>query len=106
MNIYIYLISQNLESGTTMWNPGVLPPALIAFEGQVHPINSSMLVSELGYRHQSEEISREKLEAAPIIHFSGPAKPWLEIGFPEVRSLWSRRVNISNKFIRRCRITG
>ncbi|TKY46802.1 galacturonosyltransferase 15 [Spatholobus suberectus] len=103
---YHQWLKLNLKSGMTMWNPGVLPPALIAFEGQVHPINPSMLVTDLGYRYRSEEISKEKLEAAAVIHFSGPAKPWLEIGFPEVRSLWSRYVNISNKFIRRCRITG
>ncbi|XP_029130457.1 probable galacturonosyltransferase 15 isoform X1 [Cajanus cajan] len=103
---YHQWLKHNLNSGMTMWNLGVLPPALIAFEGQVHPINSSMLVTDLGYRYQAEEISKEKLEAAAVIHFSGPAKPWLEIGFPEVRSLWSRYVNISNKFIRRCRITG
>lgn len=106
LTIYIYLISQNLKSGTELWNPGVLPPALIAFDGQVHPIDSSMLVTNLGYRYQSEEISKERLEATAVIHFSGPAKPWLEIGYPEFRSLWSRYVNSSNKFIRRCRITG
>ncbi|KAK7387035.1 hypothetical protein VNO78_27507 [Psophocarpus tetragonolobus] len=103
---YHQWLKLNLKSGATMWNPGVLPPALIAFEGQVHRISSSMLVTDLGYRHQPAEISKEKLEAAAVIHFSGPAKPWLEIGFPEVRSLWSRYVNISNRFIRRCRITG
>ncbi|KAK2387369.1 putative galacturonosyltransferase [Trifolium repens] len=96
----------NLKFGTALWNPGVLPPALIAFDGQVHPIDSSMLVTDLGYRYKSEEISKERLEAAAVIHFSGPAKPWLEIGFPEYRSLWSRYVNVSNKFIRRCRILG
>ncbi|RDY01743.1 putative galacturonosyltransferase 15, partial [Mucuna pruriens] len=90
---YHQWLKHNLKSGTKMWNPGVLPPSLIAFEGQVHPINSSMLVTDLGYRSQSEEISKEKLEAAAVIHFSGPAKPWLEIGFPEVRSLWSRYVD-------------
>ncbi|XP_058788234.1 probable galacturonosyltransferase 15 [Vicia villosa] len=94
----------NLESGTALWNPGVLPPALIAFDGQVHPIDPSMIVTDLGYRYRSEEISKESLEAASVIHFSGPAKPWLEIGFPEYRRLWSRYVNFSNKFIRRCRI--
>ncbi|XP_020234726.1 probable galacturonosyltransferase 15 isoform X2 [Cajanus cajan] len=80
---YHQWLKHNLNSGMTMWNLGVLPPALIAFEGQVHPINSSMLVTDLGYRYQAEEISKEKLEAAAVIHFSGPAKPWLEIGFPE-----------------------
>jgi alpha-1,4-galacturonosyltransferase len=105
-SMYIYLTSQNLKFGTALWNPGVLPPSLIAFDGQVHPIDSSMLVTDLGYRYKSEEISKERLEAAAVIHFSGPAKPWLEIGFPEYRSLWSRYVNVSNKFIRRCRILG
>lgn len=105
LTICIYLISQNFESGTALWNPGVLPPALIAFDGQVHPIDSSMLVTDLGYRYHSEEISKDRLAAAAVIHFNGPAKPWLEIGFPEFHSSWSRYVNFSNKFIRRCRIT-
>ena len=106
LTVCICLISQDLKSGLELWNPGVLPPALIAFEGQVHPINSSMLVTDLGHRYHSQQISRERLEAAAVIHFSGPAKPWLEISFPEVRSLWSRYVNFSDKFIRRCGITG
>ncbi|XP_027342185.1 probable galacturonosyltransferase 15 isoform X2 [Abrus precatorius] len=103
---YHQWLKLNLNSETALWNPGVLPPALIAFEGQVHPINSSMLVTDLGYRYQTEEISKERLEAAAVVHFSGPAKPWLEIGSTQVRRLWSRYVNISNKFIRKCRITG
>ncbi|KAG5094229.1 hypothetical protein JHK84_049817 [Glycine max] len=88
---YHQWLKLNLKSGMTMWNPGVLPPALMTFEGQVHPISSSMLVTDLGYRHQSAEISKEKLEAAAVIHFSGPAKPWLEIGFPEVRRAGSQK---------------
>lgn len=97
-----------MKFGLTLWNPGVLPSALIAFEGQVHPIDSSSwLVTDLGYRHRSEEISNsiERVEAAAVVHFNGPAKPWLEIGLPEVRSLWSRYVNFSDKFIRKCGIT-
>ncbi|XP_057745271.1 probable galacturonosyltransferase 15 isoform X4 [Arachis stenosperma] len=102
--IYHHWLKLNLKSGLELWNPGLLPPALIAFEGQVHSINSSMLVTDLGHRHRSGEISRERVEAAAVIHFAGPAKPWLEISFPEVRSLWSRYVNFSNKFTRRCGI--
>ncbi|KAK4275536.1 hypothetical protein QN277_018601 [Acacia crassicarpa] len=102
---YFQWLKLNLKSGLALWKPGVLPPALIAFEGQVHPIDSSWLVTDLGYHHQSEEISPDGLEYAAVIHFSGPAKPWLEIGFPKVRSLWNRYVNFSDKFIRRCGIT-
>ncbi|KAK7276779.1 hypothetical protein RIF29_17925 [Crotalaria pallida] len=101
---YRLWLKLNLESGMALWYPGVLAPALIAFDGQVHPIESSWLVTDLGYRNQYEEISIERLEAAAVVHFSGPAKPWLEIGLPLVRSLWIRYVNLSNSFIRRCRI--
>lgn len=102
---YLQWLKLNLRSGLQLWNPGVLPPALIAFEGHVHPIDSKWLVTDLGYRYQSEEISVEKLQSAAVIHFNGPAKPWLEIGFPQFRSFWNRYVNLSDKFIRRCRIT-
>ncbi|KAA8524111.1 hypothetical protein F0562_010458 [Nyssa sinensis] len=92
----------NLNSGMALWRPGALPPALIAFEGRVHPIHPSWHVSGLGYRFP--QVDLQILEAAAVLHFSGPAKPWLEIGVPEVRSLWSRHVNFSNEFIRKCRI--
>lgn len=70
----------------------------------MHPIGSSFHVDGLGYRNP--EVGSEHLEAAAVIHFSGPAKPWLEIGFPEVRGLWNKHVNSSNKFIRKCRVLG
>ncbi|KAK9284352.1 hypothetical protein L1049_023523 [Liquidambar formosana] len=99
---YHQWLKLNLNSGLGLWHPGVLPPALIAFEDHVHPIDPSWHVAGLGYRFP--EVNQEILETAAVIHFSGPAKPWLEIGFPEVRGLWSRHVNFSNKFIRKCRI--
>ncbi|KAK1404847.1 Hexosyltransferase [Heracleum sosnowskyi] len=92
----------NLDSGLELWNPGTLPPALIAFDGLVHDIDPSWHVAGLGYR--SPQVSLQTLKAAAVVHFSGPAKPWLEIGIPEVRSLWTRHVNFSNKFFTKCRI--
>ncbi|KAL1347822.1 hypothetical protein HN51_023844 [Arachis hypogaea] len=98
----------NVKHGLSLWNPGVLPPALIAFDGQVHPVDSSWIVTDLGYRHQSEQIRniRHRMEDAAVVHFNGPAKPWLEIGSPEVRGLWNTYVDFSDKFIRSCRITA
>ncbi|GMP67770.1 hypothetical protein CsSME_00027649 [Camellia sinensis var. sinensis] len=101
---YHQWLKLNLNSGMTLWRPGALPPALIAFDGHMHPINSSWHLAGLG--NWFPPISPQILEAATVIHFSGPAKPWLEIGFPEVRSLWNRHVNLSNNFIRMCRIMG
>ncbi|CAJ1971354.1 unnamed protein product [Sphenostylis stenocarpa] len=104
---YHHWLKLNVMSGFTFWNPGVRAPALIAFEGEVLPIDSSWLVTDLGYRHRSEEeisSSLERVEGAAVVHFNGPAKPWLEIGLPEGRTLWNRYVNFSDKFIRKCRI--
>ncbi|KAB2085406.1 hypothetical protein ERO13_A05G378000v2 [Gossypium hirsutum] len=92
----------SLNSGFTLWQPGVLPPSLLAFQGHVHPIDPLWQVAGLGYR--SSSAGGQILEAAAVLHFNGPAKPWLEIGSPEVRSLWSRHVNFSNSFIQKCRV--
>lgn len=101
---YHQWLKLNLESSFTIWRPGELPAALLAFEGHVHPINSSWHVAGLG--HRSPELDRSTLESAAVIHFSGPAKPWLEISAPEVRSLWYKHVNSSNQFISQCGIMG
>ncbi|KAF4373203.1 hypothetical protein G4B88_007216 [Cannabis sativa] len=95
----------NLRNGFSLWYPGVTPPTLIAFEGHVHPIEPSFHLDGLGFRNPDVS-DRQLLEAAAVIHFSGPAKPWLEIGNPEVRGLWNKHVNSSNKFMRKCRIMG
>lgn len=100
-----YFILQSLRNGLGLWYPGVIPPSLIAFEGHVHPIDQSFHVDGLGYRIPDVR-DHEILEAAAVIHFSGPAKPWLEIGVPEVRGLWNKHVNSSNKFVRKCRVMG
>ncbi|XAR52786.1 Polygalacturonate 4-alpha-galacturonosyltransferase [Bertholletia excelsa] len=100
--IYHQWLQLSLNYGLTLWRPGALPPALIAFKGHVHPINSSWHLSGLG--GQFPHLSPQIIENAAVIHYSGPAKPWLEIGFPEVQSLWYRHVNFSNEFIRKCGI--
>ncbi|KAF5730703.1 galacturonosyltransferase 15 isoform X1 [Tripterygium wilfordii] len=96
-------LKHNLNSGLELWQPGMLPPALLAFEGYVLPIDPSYHMAGLGYR-STQEAPKEIMEASAVLHFTGPAKPWLEIGFPEVRNFWSRYVNCSNKFIRKCKI--
>ncbi|OVA05582.1 Glycosyl transferase [Macleaya cordata] len=102
--VYHSWLKLNLNSGFTLWHPGALPPALIAFEGQVHPIDPSWHVVGLGSHQPPPELGWKILEVASVLHFSGPAKPWLEIGFPELRSLWNIHVNYSSEYLRRCKI--
>ncbi|CAH9135542.1 unnamed protein product [Cuscuta epithymum] len=101
---YHQWLHYNLNSGFELWRPGALAPTLIAFEGNVQPIDPSWHVAGLGNRVQ--QVDESDLEAANVIHFSGPAKPWLEIAAPELRSLWSQYVNFSNEFVKECGIVG
>ncbi|KAM3302058.1 putative galacturonosyltransferase 15 isoform X1 [Capsicum chacoense] len=102
---YHHWLKLNLNSGFELWNPGALPPSLIAFEGHVHRIDPSWHIAGLGYR-SIINVAESILDDGAVIHFSGPAKPWLEIGAPEIRSLWNRHVNFSNEFISKCGIVG
>ncbi|CAN4103142.1 unnamed protein product [Withania somnifera] len=102
---YHHWLKLNLNSGFDLWNPGALPPSLIAFEGHVHRIDPSWHIAGLGYRSMMN-VTESILVDIAVVHFSGPAKPWLEIGNPGIRSLWSRHVNFSNEFISKCGIVG
>lgn len=92
---------QNLQSDLSLWQLGTLPPSLIAFHGYVHIIDPFWHMLGLGYQDNTH-VSEAK-EAA-VIHFNGRAKPWLEIGFPHLRPLWTKYIDTSDKFIKICKI--
>lgn len=91
---------QNREAGFDLWHLGWLPPALIAFDGRVQPIDPSWHLSELG-RHV---LDPDAMTSAAVLHFSGPQKPWLEVASPEVRSLWLNHLNHSDQFLTSCKV--
>ncbi|KAL1555710.1 putative galacturonosyltransferase 15 isoform X4 [Salvia divinorum] len=102
--VYNQWLKLSLNSGFELWHPGALPPALLAFENHVHTLDPSWHVAGLGHRYPL--IDNHMLETAAVVHFSGPAKPWLEIGSSEVRDLWTRHINSSNNHIRKCGIVS
>ncbi|XP_057763746.1 probable galacturonosyltransferase 15 isoform X2 [Salvia miltiorrhiza] len=102
--VYHQWLKHSLNSGFELWHPGALPPAILAFENHVHAIDPSWHIAGLGYRYP--RVDNHTLEAAAVVHFSGPAKPWLEIGSSEVRHLWTRHINSSNHHIRKCGIVN
>ncbi|KAK6128877.1 hypothetical protein DH2020_012251 [Rehmannia glutinosa] len=94
-------LKENLKSNLTLWKLGTLPPALIAFQGHVHPIDPSWHMLGLGYQNKTNV---ENVKKAAVIHFNGQSKPWLEIGFEHLRPFWTKYVNYSNDFIRNCHV--
>ncbi|KAG6480586.1 hypothetical protein ZIOFF_057170 [Zingiber officinale] len=110
------LISANFEPYECAWAYGMnifdldawrktnirtLPPGLIAFHGHVHGIDPYWHMLGLGYQENTTVAEAEKVA---VIHFNGRAKPWLDIAFPEIRPLWTKYLDFSDKFIRGCNI--
>ncbi|KAL7100987.1 hypothetical protein ACP275_08G028800 [Erythranthe tilingii] len=98
---YHIWLKENLKSNLTLWKLGTLPPALIAFRGNVHPIDPSWHMLGLGYQNNT---NIENVKKAAVIHYNGQSKPWLEIGFEHLRPFWTKYVNYSSDFIRNCHI--
>ncbi|XP_057823249.2 probable galacturonosyltransferase 13 [Cryptomeria japonica] len=98
---YHYWLKQNINSNLTLWRLGTLPPALIAFNGHVQPIDPSWHMLGLGYQSESNPIN---IRNAAVIHYNGQAKPWLDIAFPELRPFWTKHINYSNEFLKKCHI--
>ncbi|KAL8507941.1 hypothetical protein ACS0TY_018479 [Phlomoides rotata] len=104
--VYHQWLKHSLNSGFALWHPGALPPALLAFENHVQRIHPTWHLAGLGYRYPRPRVEERMLRAAAVVHFSGPAKPWLEIGSSQVRGVWTRHVNLSNEHIMKCGIMG
>ncbi|KAL8205567.1 hypothetical protein R6Q57_009118 [Mikania cordata] len=100
---YHYWLEKNLKSDLSLWQLGTLPPGLIAFHGHVHVIHPFWHMLGLGYQ---ENTSAADVKRAAVIHFNGRAKPWLDIAFPELKKLWTKYVNFSDKLIKSCHITA
>ncbi|KAL2476235.1 putative galacturonosyltransferase 12 [Abeliophyllum distichum] len=98
---YHHWIEENLKSDLSLWQLGTLPPGLIAFHGHTHSIDPFWHMLGLGYQ---ENTTVADAESAGVIHFNGRAKPWLDIAFPQLRPLWTKYVDFSDRFIKGCHI--
>ncbi|XXG69279.1 hypothetical protein AAC387_Pa06g2191 [Persea americana] len=98
---YHHWLQKNLQSDLSLWQLGTLPPSLIAFHGHVHIVDPFWHMLGLGYQ---DNTSVAEANEAAVIHFNGRAKPWLDIGFPHLRPLWTKYIDNSDKFIKTCKI--
>nr|GMD56172.1 probable galacturonosyltransferase 12 [Ipomoea batatas] len=98
---YHHWLEENLKSDLSLWQLGTLPPGLIAFHGHVHAIDPFWHMLGLGYQ---DNTSIADAESAGVVHFNGRAKPWLDIAFPQLRPLWTKYVDFSDKNIKSCHI--
>ncbi|KAG0494197.1 hypothetical protein HPP92_005191 [Vanilla planifolia] len=97
---YQSLIKLNRDSRFALWRMSFLPPALLAFHALTQPLEASWHLPGLGLQIPKPEL----LETSAVLHFSGPQKPWLHVGFSELRQLWRRHLNNSDELLRSCRV--
>ncbi|GJR58988.1 probable galacturonosyltransferase 14 isoform X2 [Tanacetum coccineum] len=72
------LLPHNLTSNLTPWKLGTLPPALVAFMGQVQAIEPWWNILGLGYQKNT---SIESVHKVVVIHYNDRSKPWLQTGY-------------------------
>ncbi|XP_039001665.1 probable galacturonosyltransferase 12 [Hibiscus syriacus] len=100
---YYHWLEENFKSDLSLWQLGTLPPGLIAFYWHVHAIDPFWHMLGLGYQ---DSTTLADAETAGVIHFNGRAKPWLDIAFAQLRPLWAKYIDFSDKFIKGCHIRG
>ncbi|CAM8918385.1 unnamed protein product [Rhodiola kirilowii] len=97
----VYHKWQELNHDRQLWKLGTLPPGLITFWKQTQPINRFWHVLGLGY---NPSVNQRDIERAAVVHYNGNMKPWLEIGIPKYRNIWSKFVNYDHPYLRECNI--
>ncbi|CAA7398280.1 unnamed protein product [Spirodela intermedia] len=101
---YTQLLHENLnlrEKTATSWRDAVLPTAMLTFQGLVHPLNSSWVLSGLG---ASYEVNTEGVQSAAVLHYNGNMKPWLELGVQNYKTYWKRFLIRGDPFMADCNL--
>ncbi|KAJ0242718.1 galacturonosyltransferase 4 [Hirschfeldia incana] len=97
----VYHRWQNLNQDRDLWKLGTLPPGLITFWKRTYPLDRKWHVLGLGY---NPSVNQRDIERAAVVHYNGNLKPWLEIGIPKYRGIWSKHVDYEHVYLRDCNI--
>ncbi|KAF8108381.1 hypothetical protein N665_0109s0009 [Sinapis alba] len=97
----VYHRWQNLNEDRELWKLGTLPPGLITFWKRTYPLERRWHVLGLGY---NPSVNQRDIERAAVVHYNGNLKPWLEIGLPKYRGIWSKHVDYEHVYLRECNI--
>ncbi|KAJ0240539.1 galacturonosyltransferase 4 [Hirschfeldia incana] len=97
----VYHRWQNLNQDRELWKLGTLPPGLITFWKRTYPLERRWHVLGLGY---NPTVNQRDIERAAVVHYNGNLKPWLEIGLPKYRGIWSKHVDYEHVYLRDCNI--
>ncbi|KAK1311262.1 putative galacturonosyltransferase 6 [Acorus calamus] len=84
-----------------LMNAGTLPVGQLTFYNQTVALDRQWHVLGLG---SDPTMSRGEIERAPVIHYNGKMKPWLELGIPRYKGYWNRFLNYNHPFLQQCNV--
>ncbi|CAK8542207.1 unnamed protein product [Lathyrus sativus] len=79
------------------------PASLLAFESKIYPLNESWVRSGLGHDYK---IDTNSIKTAPVLHYNGKMKPWLDLGIPNYKSYWKKFLNKEDRLLSECNVNS
>ncbi|XP_047155819.1 probable galacturonosyltransferase 7 isoform X1 [Vigna umbellata] len=76
--------------------------SLLAFENRIHPLDK-WVVSGLGHNYTIES---QSIKTAPVLHYNGNMKPWLDLGIPQYKSYWKKFLNKEDQLLSECNVNS
>ncbi|KAF1897556.1 hypothetical protein Lal_00036998 [Lupinus albus] len=77
------------------------PASLVTFDSKIYPLNESWVVSGLGHDYV---IDTQVINTAPVLHYNGKMKPWLDMGIPKYKSYWKKFLNKEDQLLSECNV--
>ncbi|KAL2330483.1 hypothetical protein Fmac_018064 [Flemingia macrophylla] len=77
--------------------------SLLTFENKIYPLNDSWVVSGLGHDYT---IDTQLIKTAPVLHYNGKMKPWLDLGIRRYKSYWKKFLNKEDQLLSECNVNS
>ncbi|XP_052173452.1 probable galacturonosyltransferase 7 isoform X2 [Diospyros lotus] len=92
---------QKPNAGEELFQAAALRASLFAFQGLVHALDDTWVLSGLGHDYS---LDTESIQKAAVLHYNGNMKPWIEMGIPKYKGYWRTFVNRENHFLSDCNV--
>jgi alpha-1,4-galacturonosyltransferase len=98
---YKKLVQERVSGEEGSVEGATLRASLLAFQGKIHALDDSVVISGLGHNYG---VNLDAIGKAAVLHYNGLMKPWLELGIPRYKVYWRKFVNRDNQILADCNV--
>lgn len=73
----------------------------LTFQGLIYALEDFWVLPGLGHDHG---ISTQAIRKAPVLHYNGNMKPWLDLGIPKYKVYWRKFLNREDPYLSQCNV--